>query len=65
MLVKKTNINEVLLISPEIYFDNRGHFYESFNEDLQNKLKYKFVQCNESFSKYGVLRGIHFQKSPY
>lgn len=65
MLIKKTNINEVFLISPKIHFDNRGNFHESFNKDLEKKLKYKFVQCNESFSKYGVLRGIHFQKSPY
>jgi dTDP-4-dehydrorhamnose 3,5-epimerase len=51
-----------LEILPTVYEDDRGYFYESFNNKLKGKLKTDFVQSNHSFSKKGVLRGLHFQR---
>lgn len=67
MLVNKTNIEGVLLIEPKVYSDNRGFFYESFNNLVFQKHVpgVKFVQDNDSLSHKGVLRGIHFQIHPY
>ena len=67
MIIKKTSIDEVLLITPKIHHDERGYFYESFNnrEFLSFTGKsFVSVQDNHSFSKKGTLRGIHFQVSP-
>jgi len=55
-----TTIPEVFLFKPKIYRDDRGFFYESFNLKLMN-LDISFVQENHSFSKHGVLRGLHYQ----
>ena len=65
--IKDTQFKEVKILKPDVYKDNRGYFYESFNnEDFELFLKkIRFVQDNESKSKFGVLRGIHFQKYPY
>ena len=68
MKVTKLAIPEVLLIEPSIYLDDRGLFFESFNEDKFNQktgLNIKFVQDNISYSKKGVLRGLHFQLPPF
>ena len=66
MKILDTNIPEVLMITPNVYEDKRGHFLESYNCD--NYKKYLndicFVQDNESISKRGVLRGLHYQKNP-
>jgi len=56
-----------LLLSPTIFSDNRGVFSETWNFSLFNKLvgsEICFVQDNQSLSKKGVLRGMHFQKTP-
>ena len=61
-------IPEVLTISPTIFGDERGYFFESFNEDLFNRvtgLNFHPVQDNESKSSKGVVRGLHFQRPPY
>ena len=61
-------IPEVLLIEPNVHGDSRGYFVETFRQDLfEEVLGYKvnFVQDNESKSKKGVLRGLHYQLSPY
>tara|TARA_A100001011_G_C14280031_1_gene831165 strand:+ start:1040 stop:1573 length:534 start_codon:yes stop_codon:yes gene_type:complete len=50
---------------PEKYSDTRGYFYESWNKDIFNEIlkrEVSFVQDNHSLSRYGVLRGLHFQK---
>jgi dTDP-4-dehydrorhamnose 3,5-epimerase len=67
MKIKKTNIEGLVLIEPNIHGDNRGYFMESFKEDwfAKNFPKIKFIQDNESKSEYGVLRGLHFQKPPF
>lgn len=68
MEVKKTAIEGVFVIEPRVFGDERGYFFESFNErEFHEKtgIDVKFVQDNESKSRYGVLRGLHFQKAPY
>lgn len=67
MKVIQTSIPDVLIFEPTIFGDERGYFMESFRED---KIKehignVNFVQDNESFSEYGVLRGLHFQRPPF
>ena len=61
----ETEIKDVYIIEPKLYGDNRGYFMETYKEESFNKagLNYTFVQDNESRSKKGVLRGLHFQKT--
>ena len=67
MNIIQTPIPEVLIIEPRIFGDKRGYFLESFSQQwfTQNIHNTHFVQDNESRSKYGVLRGLHFQKPPH
>lgn len=67
MNVIKTDIEGVVIIEPKVFGDDRGYFFESFSQPLFDKLvrPVKFVQDNESKSKYGVLRGLHFQKGQH
>ncbi|MCE7066572.1 dTDP-4-dehydrorhamnose 3,5-epimerase [Dyadobacter sp. CY326] len=67
MKFEKTTLQDVFLIKPNIYHDERGHFFESFNYDSWAKQGFTntFVQDNQSFSKKGVVRGLHFQLAPY
>lgn len=68
MNVIKTEIKDVVIIEPKVFGDHRGYFYESFSarefarEVSENVV---FVQDNQSFSRRGVLRGLHFQRPPY
>jgi dTDP-4-dehydrorhamnose 3,5-epimerase len=67
MIVTETAIPDVLVIEPNVFEDDRGFFYESFNSDAFNKatgLNVSFVQDNHSCSVKGVLRGLHYQLSP-
>jgi dTDP-4-dehydrorhamnose 3,5-epimerase len=64
----RTEIEDVVIIEPVVYGDDRGYFVETFREDkLTEFLGYKinFCQDNESKSSYGVLRGLHFQLPPH
>ena len=64
MRVIATAIPDVLLIEPDVFGDDRGFFYESFNQRAFNKAtgtSYQFVQDNHSRSDHGVLRGLHYQ----
>ena len=64
----KQAIPDVILIKPTVYDDNRGYFIETFRQDLfEEAIGYKvnFIQDNESKSTIGVLRGLHYQLSPY
>ena len=68
MNVIRTDIEGVLVIEPQVFGDERGYFFESFNAErflAQTGLRVEFVQDNESSSKRGVLRGLHFQREPY
>ncbi len=61
----KTEIEGVYVIESQVFGDNRGYFLETYNKkDFDNAgLKYDFVQDNQSKSRKGVLRGLHFQKT--
>ena len=63
----KTAIQDVYIIEPSVFGDNRGYFLESFNLEKfeENVYPIRFVQDNESKSSKGVLRGLHFQNPPY
>ena len=67
MEVIKTAIEGVYIIEPKVFGDARGYFFESFSErEFKEKVgDIHFVQDNESMSKYGVMRGLHFQRPPY
>lgn len=67
MEIVKTSIPDVLIIKPQVFEDDRGYFFESYNKEkfLQNGLDQNFVQDNESKSVKGVLRGLHFQAPPF
>ena len=67
MEVIKTLIEGVVIIQPRLFKDDRGYFFESFNQrEFEEKVcKTTFVQDNESKSSYGVIRGLHFQKPPF
>ena len=64
MLLEQTILPDVIKITPTVYFDDRGFFYESFKKHLLENagLVSDFVQDNHSFSKKGVLRGMHCQR---
>ncbi len=66
--VQKTAVDGLLLLTPRIFSDPRGHFLETFNVEAFNDatgLEINFVQDNESLSKKNVLRGLHFQAGQY
>jgi len=68
MKIEKTNIEGVLVLTPNIFGDERGYFFESFNQEKFEKAighSITFVQDNQSKSQKGVLRGLHFQNPPY
>ncbi|KOP39500.1 dTDP-4-dehydrorhamnose 3,5-epimerase [Flavobacterium sp. WLB] len=67
MKITQTFLEDLVIIEPVIFGDERGYFFESYN-----KIKFKnlgididFVQDNQSFSKYGTLRGLHYQNPPF
>ena len=67
MKVIGTEIEGVFILEPRVFGDDRGYFFESFSlKHFEEKVsKTVFVQDNESKSKYGVLRGLHYQLPPY
>ena len=67
MELSKTPIEGLLILKPQIFKDNRGHFFESYNKNTFKTLGIteNFVQDNQSLSQKGVIRGLHFQKPPF
>jgi len=67
MNFQKTEIEGLLIITPDVFQDDRGVFLETYNREVfeKNGLPINFVQDNRSISKKHVLRGLHFQKPPY
>ena len=68
MTIKKTPLKDCYIIEPTFFEDERGYFYEKFNEKKFEELtglNGHFVQDNISKSSYGVLRGLHLQKGEY
>ena len=64
----RTKIEDVVIIEPKVFEDDRGYFMESFRKDkLEEFLGYRvnFIQDNESKSTFGVLRGLHYQLPPF
>ena len=68
MKVTSLSIPEVMLIEPTVHRDERGYFYESYNQkkfEEETGLVPNFVQDNHSKSTKGVLRGLHYQQTPH
>lgn len=67
MIFTRTEIQDVVIIEPRVFKDERGYFFESFNQQKFNEQlgTINFVQDNESKSVFGTLRGLHFQKPPF
>ena len=67
MEIIKTEIEGLLLVKPDVYYDERGYFFENYNEKRFREagITDVFVQDNQSFSKKAVIRGLHFQCPPY
>ena len=68
MKVTALKIPDVKLIEPEVFEDERGYFFESFNQKKFNELtglNITFVQDSHSKSKKNVMRGLHYQKKPF
>jgi dTDP-4-dehydrorhamnose 3,5-epimerase len=63
----KTDIADLLIFEPTVYKDERGFFFEAYNEQTFHKeeITNRFVQDNQSFSRYGVIRGLHYQLDPH
>ena len=64
MTVTETKLKGCFILEPKLFNDDRGYFFESFNEDVFNKAtgaNTHFVQDNQSYSAKGVIRGIHYQ----
>ena len=64
MKVIKTDIEGVVILEPEVYTDERGYFFESYSQQRFDEVvsPIRFVQENESKSRYGVIRGLHYQR---
>ena len=67
MEIVSTGIDDLKIIIPNVFEDSRGYFFESYNktEFENNGLFYNFIQDNQSKSKYGTIRGLHFQINPF
>lgn len=67
MKISETGFKGLLVIEPKIFKDNRGYFFESYNEKMLKEagIDIKFVQDNQSKSSFGVIRGLHYQLEPY
>ena len=63
----KTGFPGLFIFEPVIYEDNRGYFFEAYNEKKFNEenIDLRFVQDNQSSSSYGVIRGLHYQLNPH
>lgn len=68
MNAEKTKLEGCFIIKPQVFFDARGYFFESFNQkkfESATGASGHFVQDNQSASSYGVVRGLHFQKDEF
>ncbi|MCK8141453.1 dTDP-4-dehydrorhamnose 3,5-epimerase [Flavobacterium sp. I-SCBP12n] len=67
MTIEKTPIQDLIIVTPTIFNDERGFFFEAYNQVKfhENGIMYNFIQDNQSFSKRGVIRGLHLQINPF
>lgn len=66
MNIIKTNFEDLLVIEPKVWGDDRGYFFESYKKEAFKAygIDYDFIQDNEAYSERGVLRGLHYQMEP-
>lgn len=65
-MIENTSLPDCKLITPNVHKDHRGYFLEIFQQnDYAQVLGFHLVQINESFSHYGVIRGLHAQTKPF
>ncbi|HJU45176.1 MAG TPA: dTDP-4-dehydrorhamnose 3,5-epimerase [Chitinophagaceae bacterium] len=62
-----TEFPGLMVYGPKVFGDDRGYFFESYNEQVFHAegINFRFVQDNQARSSYGVVRGLHFQQAPY
>ena len=68
MTIKETKLKGCFVLEPNVFNDNRGYFFESFNKNTFEKFigqKINFVQDNQSHSVFGVVRALHYQRGDY
>lgn len=67
MILEQTFINDLVILTPAVFEDERGYFFESYSKSkmLDLGIQIDFVQDNQSFSKRGTLRGLHYQNPPF
>lgn len=67
MQVRKTDIEGLLILEPQVFADARGYFFESFHKQKlrDHGIEYSFNQDNQSRSAFGVIRGLHYQKQAW
>jgi dTDP-4-dehydrorhamnose 3,5-epimerase len=67
MTIEKTPLQDLVLITPTVFEDSRGYFFEAYNKSKfqESGIDYQFIQDNQSFSKRGVIRGLHLQINPF
>lgn len=67
MNIEYTDIKDLIIITPTVFKDERGYFMESYNKTklVELGINIDFVQDNQSFSKKGTLRGLHYQNPPF
>ena len=63
----KTEFPGLIVYEPNVFEDNRGYFFESYNEKvfIENGMDMRFVQDNQAKSSYGIVRGLHYQLDPF
>jgi dTDP-4-dehydrorhamnose 3,5-epimerase len=67
MTIEKTAIKDLVIINPAVFKDERGYFFEAYNQAKfqENGINYQFIQDNQSFSARGVIRGLHLHINPF
>jgi dTDP-4-dehydrorhamnose 3,5-epimerase len=67
MTIEKTFIQDLVIITPRVFEDSRGCFFEAYNQAQfhENGINYPFLQDNQSYSTRGVIRGLHLQINPF
>jgi dTDP-4-dehydrorhamnose 3,5-epimerase len=67
MIIEQSGIEDLVIVIPSIFNDDRGYFFESYNKKTLNNegIDIDFVQDNQSFSKKGTLRGLHYQNPSF
>jgi len=67
MTIEQTTIQDLVIINPAVFNDDRGYFFEAYNQAKfhEKGITYNFIQDNQSFSRKGVIRGLHLQINPF